>query len=289
MTRRDAQLDALVRHLGAAYYQALHGRGSAADVSQAVARVAAAAQDSDAVPLAAAESPAGPRRTGRWQVGDVMTTKVVSVTRHASYKQIAQRLHEHQLTALPVLTPEGRVAGVVSEADLLRKQERRQRTGRRPGWQLHPATRAKTEARTAAGLMTSPAVTTGRDALLGTAAKLMSQHHVKRLPVVDDDGKLIGIVSRADLLRVFLRPDSDIAAEATAVLTDILLADPAEIRVSARDGVVTLAGRLASQEQIGAAVRLVGNIDGVVGVTSELTAPPPENWPGAGYHIPTGT
>src|SRR5271165_6449467 len=122
MTRREAHLDALVRHLGAAYYQALHGDGSAADVSKAMARVAEAAQDDQAAARpAAAESAAGARGTGHWQVGDVMTAKVVSVTRHVSYKQIAQLLHEHQLTALPVLDPDGRVTGVVSEADLLRK------------------------------------------------------------------------------------------------------------------------------------------------------------------------
>ncbi len=287
MTRRDAHLDAMVRQLGVAYYQALRGTASAADVTKAVVQVAEASGDGGPGSLLAAEeAPGGTRRTGQWRVSDVMATKVVSVTREASYKQIAQLLHEHHLTALPVLTPEGRVAGVVSEADLLRKQERRGRSGHRPAWQLHPAVRAKTQARNAAGLMTAPAVTIGPEAVLGTAARLMGAHRIKRLPVVDADGKLIGIVSRADLLRAFLRPDAEIAAEASAVLTDILLADPAAIRVTAHDGVVTLAGRLASQEQVPAAVRLAEAIDGVVAVTNELHAPPPENWPGAGYHIP---
>ncbi len=293
MTRRDAYLDAMVKHLGAAYYQALRGTASAADVTKAVAKVADAAGDGDGDgdgdpgSLLAAEGRAGgTRRTGQWRVSDVMTTKVVSVTRNASYKQVAQLLHEHHLTALPVLTPEGQVAGVVSEADLLRKQERHERSGHRPGWQLSPAVRAKMQARSAAGLMTAPAITIGPDAVLGTAARLMSLHRIKRLPVVDADGKLTGIVSRADLLRAFLRADAEITAEASAVLTDILLADAADIRVTAHDGVVTLAGRLASQEQIPAAVRLAEAIDGVVAVTNKLHAPPPENWPGAGYHIP---
>ena len=291
MTHRDAQLDALIRSLGAEYYRALHGEGSAADVSKAVARVAEATEEGGkpgSLPTAA-EAAAKSSRTDLWEVGDVMTTQVVSVTGHASYKQIAQLLHEHQLTALPVLTPEGRVAGVVSEADLLRKQERQERTGWRPSWELLPAVRARTEALTATGLMTSPAVTIGPDALLGTAARLMNLRRVKRLPVVDREGKLIGIVSRADLLRVFLRPDAEIAAEASAVLTDVLLADPSEARATARDGVVTLAGRLASQDRAEAAVRLTEAINGVVAVTSKLTAPPSENWPGAGYHIPNAT
>ena len=286
MTRRDDHLDALVRQLGAAYYQALHGHGSAAEVSEAVARVAEARHESAEAPAAAAETPAGPRRSGRWQVRDVMTTSVISVRRQTSYRQIAQLLHDRHLTALPVLDADGSVAGVVSEADLLRKQERHERTGRRPGWQLHPATRAKAGARSAAELMTSPAVTIEPDALLGRAARIMSQHHVKRLPVVDGDGKLVGIVSRVDLLGVFLRPDNEIAVEAKAVLTDVLLADPAAVSVSAHRGVVTVAGKLASVEQIDAAVRLIEDIDGVVAVTSKLHAPPPEDWPGAGYHIP---
>ena len=127
--------------------------------------------------------------------------------------------------------------------------------------------------------MTTPAVTIRPDALLGTAARLMSQRRVKRLPVVDREGKLIGIVSRADLLRVFLRPDAEIAAEASAVLTDVLLADPSEARATARDGVVTLAGRLASQDRAEAAVRLTQAINGVVAVTSKLTAPPESTGP----------
>jgi CBS domain/BON domain len=113
----------------------------------------------------------------------------------------------------------------------------------------------------------------------------MDQRRVKRLPVVDREGKLIGIVSRADLLRVSLRPDAEIAAEASAVLTDVLLADPSEARATARDGVVTFAGRLASQDRAEAAVRLTEAINGVVAVASKLTAPPSENWPDAGYDV----
>ncbi len=287
MTRRDDHLDALVRHLGVAYYQALHGDGSAADVTKAVARVTEAEREGGTgTPSTARQLSGSSLRTGRWRVSDVMTTKVVSVTKQASYRRIAELLHEQRLTALPVVDPDGQTVGVVSEADLLRKQERHENVDTKPGWQLHPTARTKAEARTAEGLMTSPAITIGPDALLGTAARLMNARHVKRLPVVDVDGKLLGIVSRTDLLRVFLRPDAEIATEASAVLTDILLADPAAVRVTARDGVVALAGRLASDEEIAAAVRLVEAIDGVVAVTSTLHAPPPENWPGAGYRIP---
>jgi CBS domain-containing protein len=285
MTRRDEHLDVLVRHLGAAYYQALHGDGSAADVTRALEKVAAA-EGAGAPDPGAPAAPGTSSRTGRWRVRDVMTTKVVSVTRHSDYHQIARLLHEHHLTAVPVVTPEGRVAGVVSEADLLRKQELHESAGKEPAWLLRPADRTKAEAKTAEGLMTAPAVTIGPDALLGTAARLMSARHVKRLPVVDEDGRLVGIVSRTDLLRVFLRPDADIKAEVTALLTDIVLADPAQVQVSVHNGMVELGGRLATEEQVTSAIRLTGAVDGVVGVTSKLHAPRPENWPGAGYHIP---
>jgi CBS domain-containing protein len=279
MTRRDTHLDALVGHLGAAYYQALRGDGSAAEVRKAVARVAEA--EYNGAPPAAAQPPASSRRTGRWQVSDVMTTKVVSVTEKASYRHIAELLTAHHLTALPVVTPDGHVVGVVSEADLIRKQERHEHPEHKPGWQFRPTARTKAEARTAAQLMTAPAITIGPDALLGTAARVMGAHHVKRLPVIDADGSVVGIVSRTDLLKVFVRPDAEIAAEARDVLTRILLADPAAVHVAAFDGVVTLTGSLYSDLEVAAAVRLIEAIDGVVAVSSKLYASPSANWPAA--------
>jgi CBS domain-containing protein len=287
MNRRDAHLDALVRELGAAYYQALHGHGSAAEVGRAVARVSEAESQRDlGAPPDTERAPVSARRSGRWQVSDVMTTKVVSVARDTSYRQVAELLREHHLTAVPVVTPDQRVIGVVSEADLLRKQERHEHAATKPGWTMHRTARTKAEARTAEGLMTTPAITIGPEALLGTAARAMNAHHVNRLPVVAADGTMVGVVSRADLLRVFLRPDEEIAAEAADVLTDILLADPATVRVTARHGVVTLTGRVERQEQIATAIRLIESVDGVVSVICKLHAPPPEDWPGAGYHIP---
>ncbi len=275
MTRRDDYLDSLVGQLGAAYYQALHGHGSAADVTKAVAMVAEAERDGGAeVPSAGPRPPGSSRRTGRWLVSDVMTTEVVSVTKNATYRHIAKLLTEHRLAALPVVTPEGQVVGVVSEADLIRKQERHEHAERKPGWQFRPAARTKAEARTAAELMTAPAITIRPDALLGTAARLMGARHVKRLPVIDARGTMVGIVSRADLLKVFVRPDAEIAAEARDVLTRILLANPAVVHVTAYDGVITLTGRLATDNEIGAAVRLIEAIDGVVAVASTLYSSP---------------
>jgi CBS domain-containing protein len=238
-------------------------------------------------PTASDARPSSARQTGRWHVGDVMSTRAVSVGEHAHYQQIAEVLHEHRHTAVAVVSTDRRVIGVVSEADLIRKQERHGQADKTPGWRLHSRDRTRAEARTAEGLMTSPAVTIGPDELLGTAARFMSAHHVKQLPVVGADGTIVGLVSRKDLLKVFLRPDEDIVAEATGVLTGVVLADPAAVRVAGRHGVLTLHGQLANFEHIATAVQLIEAIDGVVSVTNKLHAPPPENWPGAGYHIPS--
>jgi CBS domain-containing protein len=230
---------------------------------------------------------AAERPIGSWRVGDVMSTRAVAVSEHAHFQQIAGLLNELRLTSLPVVTEDRKVIGVVSAADLARKQECHARAEKTPGWQVHAKERAKAEARTAAGLMTSPAVTIGSGELLGTAARVMSAHHVKQLPVVNADGRIIGVVSRTDLLKAFSRPDEEIAAEATGVLTGIMRADPVAVRATARHGIVTVTGKLAVFDQIATAVRLIEAIDGVVSVTNKLHAPPPENWPGAGFHIPT--
>jgi CBS-domain-containing membrane protein len=225
--------------------------------------------------------------TGRWHVGDVMSTRAVAVGEHTRYQQIAALLQERRQTAVPVVTPDRRVIGVVSEADLLRKQERHAYADKTPGWQLRSRDRTRAEARTAQVLMTSPVVTIGPDELLGTAARVMSAHHVRQLPVVRPDGTIVGLVSRKDLLSVYLRPDEELVAEAVDLLTSVVLQDPAAVRITASEGVVTVLGRLPSFDQVETAVRLIEGIDGVVSVTNKLHAPPPENWPGAGYHIPT--
>lgn len=275
MDRREMHYQAMLRELGAAYYQAVHGEGSAANVASAVQAV----EKADTETAARTENPestAGCRpayQARRWRVRDVMTVPAVSVTEHTTYKQVARLLSEHRLSALPVLSRSGRVIGVVSEADLLHKQERHHSA--RPGgmsWPPHRKAAAKAEARNAGQLMTSPAVTIHPDAAVGSAARLLNSHHLRRLPVVDPDGRLLGIVSRRDLLCVFLRPDEEIAAEVRAALTDVLLADPAAVRVRVGQGLVGLSGQVADAGQITMAADLINAIDGVVAVRNELTA-----------------
>jgi CBS-domain-containing membrane protein len=119
--------------------------------------------------------------------------------------------------------------------------------------------------------MTSPAITIDADASLSGAARLMNAHHIRRLPVVNAAGDLIGIVSRRDLMKVFLRPDEEITAEVSGVLGQILLDGAGQVVVSVLDGVVTLGGALDDQDLIRVAVGLASEVAGVVAVVSELT------------------
>ena len=289
MNRRNAQLDAMLRHLGAAYYESLHGRASTSDVARALHAVGersgeqAAEKPADAVARTGENvgQPQGHPHGGRWhrRVGDVMTASVVTVDRITPYKDIARLLTEHKVSALPVLMMGRRVAGIVSEADLLRMEDQHERRARarqrgRPRWQG----RSKPWGLTAGELMTSPAITIHPGATIPAAARLMTGHQLKQLPVVDADGTLIGIVSRRDLLSVFVRPDTDIADEVRAILTDILLADPAQVNVTVEQGIVILSGHLGELERpdlISVAVRLTWDVDGVVDVVDKLAAPRP--------------
>ena len=204
-----------------------------------------------------------------------MSTSVVTVDRITPYKEIATLLAKHHISAVPVLILGRHVAGVVSEADLLAVEDKRERDARRHaegGLHLH-LTRQKHWGLTAEELMTSPAITIHPDASLPGAARLMNSHHFKRLPVVDPDGTLAGIVSRCDLLSVFLRPDEDIAREVRDMLAQILLADPGAAIVRVHNGIVTLSGEAGLGGQgdlIPVAVRLVWDIDGVVDVVNKI-------------------
>jgi CBS domain-containing protein len=291
MDRRDAYLDGMLRHLGAAYYESLHGRASARDVARALGSVEEHISESPAQEPAAAgasvrhagkngHGQAGEHGRGRWhrRVRDVMTTSVVTVDRATPYKEIARIMAEHKLSALPVLMMGRRVAGVVSEADLLRVEDQRKRgasAGRTTRLHLRRAGKQHWGL-TAGELMTSPAVTIYPDATISAATRVMNQHHVKLLPVVNSDGVLAGIVTRRELLSVFLRPDEEIAEDIRGVLADILFADPASVHVVVKGGVVTVSGdpgQLEERDLIPVAVRLAWDIDGVVDVVNKLTTP----------------
>ncbi|MFG1688221.1 CBS domain-containing protein [Nonomuraea sp. NPDC049269] len=214
----------------------------------------------------------------RRTVADVMTAKVITVTAKTPFKDIAETLIAGGISAVPVVDEGGHVVGMVSEADLLRKEEFREqfyREGYRPPLRArlrHPKGGKKATGDTAGELMTSPPITVSPEASAVSAARLMDAHDVKRLAVVDADGHLAGIVSRRDLIKVFLRGDDDIAAEVREdVLDRGLWVDTSGVTVQVRQGVVTLSGQMDRKTETAIAVRMAGRVDGVVDVIDELT------------------
>ncbi|MGV4981059.1 CBS domain-containing protein [Streptomyces sp. NRAIS4] len=208
-------------------------------------------------------------------VRDVMTHRVVALRAGASFKDIVKVMREWRVSALPVLDDAGRVVGVVSEADLLPKEEYRDGGIGRYGPMRDLAEVHRADAVTAAGLMTAPAVTVAPDATFAHAARLMARTKVKRLPVVARDGTLRGIVSRSDLLKVFLRDDEDIAEEVRReVVVRLFGPRTATVRVEVHDGVVTLAGRVRETALVPFAARLARAVAGVVDVHCALAGPP---------------
>ncbi|MGW4569430.1 CBS domain-containing protein [Streptomyces sp. NPDC004561] len=207
-------------------------------------------------------------------VSDVMTRAVVAVGRTAQFKDIVERMERWRVGALPVLEGDGRVIGLVSEADLLPKEEFRDSDPDRITQLRRLADLAKAGAVTAEELMSTPAVTVRGGATLSEAARIMALKRVKRLPVVTSEGVLEGVVSRGDLLKVFLRPDNDLADEIRRDVLDVLFPAPVEpVHVTVADGIATLTGRVPDGERIPLAVRMVRGVEGVVAVDCRLAAP----------------
>jgi CBS domain-containing protein len=281
MARTDVHLDAMLRHLGAAYYESLHGRATRSDVNRALDTV------EDHLHEQAMTRPAGPApvhhddgpRHRRWarRVSDVMTTAVVTVDRITPFQEIDHLLTERRISGVPVLMMGRQVAGVVTEADLLAAEDESARQARLAGalgrrWRLRKPPHVSL---TAGTLMTAPAITIGPDATIPAAARLMNTHHVRRLPVVDEDGKLVGVVSRRDLLSVFLRPDADVLHDVRQVLDELPLTEPKDVIVAVKHGVVTLTGTMRPEpgqehDLLPIALRLIWDTDGVVDVVSQL-------------------
>ncbi|MCX5053006.1 MULTISPECIES: CBS domain-containing protein [unclassified Streptomyces] len=207
-------------------------------------------------------------------VSDVMTRTVAAVRRGAAFKDIVRTLQDRKVSAVPVVDTGNQVVGVVSEADLLPKEEFRDSDPDRYTQLRRLSDLAKAGSVTAGELMTSPALTVRADATLAQAARTMARARVKRLPVVDETGCLEGIVSRADLLKVFLRDDEEIAEEVRREVVSYLFPAPSSaVRVEVRDGVVTLGGRVRDTSLVPVAARLVRAVEGVVDVKFALGGP----------------
>jgi CBS domain-containing protein len=212
-------------------------------------------------------------------VRDAMTAKVIWVERDMPFAAIAAALREYRVSAFPVLDEAGTVIGVVSESDLLAKLALGGGEDGTPGMIggiLYQHQVEKARAVTAGELMTSPAATISPDDTLEEAARLMYVRKVKRLPVVDAGNHLTGILSRADVLAFYDRPDVEIGEE---IRNDITVcesaADAARFDVSVTDGIVTLAGRPRTGTQGHGIVRRARHVRGVVAVRDRLEYPPP--------------
>jgi CBS domain-containing protein len=207
------------------------------------------------------------------KVHEVMTGTVTCVSAATPFKEVAKVLAQNRVSAVPVLDEQGRLIGVVSEADLMAKVEYQEhgRAGSRVGGRERRG-RAKANGDIAGELMSSPPVAVTPDTSVVEAARLVDREQVKRLPVIDAENRVIGVFSRADVLKLFLRTDNAIRQETVReVFLRTLWADPAGFEVSVMDGVVTVTGQLERRSEIRLAEQLVRQIDGVVNVVNNLS------------------
>jgi CBS domain-containing protein len=213
---------------------------------------------------------------GTMKVRDVMTTNVFTAQADMPLKEVANRMLEYGISGMPIIDREGRVVGVLSETDILFKERTAPVREGLVDWLVHygedpPA--AKLNARTAGQAMTSPAVTITPRRSVAEAAELMLDLRIDRLPVVDA-GELIGIVTRADLVRAFTRSDEEIERE---ILRDVILktlwVSPDRVTARVDGGQVTLEGRVDGEAEADVILKFVEAVPGVVSIESKLTWP----------------
>jgi CBS domain-containing protein len=210
------------------------------------------------------------------RVQDVMTKDVVTVRPETSLKETAAILAERHISGLPVVDEAGQILGVVSERDILFKERGPLEREGMLAWLFDPYGidgERKLEARTAAEAMTTPAKTSPPWRSVSAAAAQMLEENVNRLPVVGSEGRLIGIVTRADLVRAFVRPDHEIEQE---IREDVLqrtlwLGFPETLTLAVDDGKVTLSGSVERHTDAELVSAIVAKVPGVVEVESSVS------------------
>ncbi len=216
------------------------------------------------------------------KVRDVMTSTVVTATPDTTFPELVDRLLRHAVSGLPVVDEAGRLVGIVTEADLVSKEAyggRRRRVlellgdlvaGGETAWAI------KGKGRTAAQVMTASLETAHPGEELRAATRRMVEHHVKRLPVVED-GRLVGILSRSDVLRVLHRSDDDLALDVAQMLADLLRAPEAHaVEATVADGIVTLRGTVRFPVDLPVLTAMVWQLPGIVDVCNKATARHPD-------------
>lgn len=207
-------------------------------------------------------------------VADVMTSRVHVASRLAPFKLLVRLIEENRVSAIPIVDQQGVPVGIVSESDLLLKERRFELEASVDllHVQKRRQDRVKARAQVASELMTSPAITVALDTNLGDAAHLMQEKNVRRLIVVDERGRIAGIVSRTDLLQVFLRSDEELRQEITKNLIPALLLPPDDaVGVDVSWNVATLSGEVDRKSDAEILKRMTLQLDGVVDVVDRLS------------------
>jgi CBS domain-containing protein len=204
-------------------------------------------------------------------VREAMTKTVVTAPEEAPFKELVRVMREYRVSAVPIVNHEGSIVGVVSEADLLLKEAPDVITPHVFQGKVHREERRKAEAKIARDLMTHPAITIRPDAPVTEAAKLMHERHVKRLPVLDESGAIIGVVSRVDLLADYLRDDAEILEDVRTILYRELLIEQHAVTASVDQGVVRLEGQLERRTMVPSIWDRVRAVEGVIGIDERLT------------------
>jgi CBS domain-containing protein len=207
-------------------------------------------------------------------VADVMTTQVHVADASAPFKVLVRLIEENRVSAIPIVDKNGVPVGIVSESDLLHKERRHEHEAETNLFQLRKDQheRAKAVGLVASELMTSPAITVPTDTPLAEAARLMQGRNVRRLVAVDGRGRIAGIVTRSDLLQVFLRTDEDLRADVVdRIIPAVLIELSEDVSIEVRSNVITLSGIVERRSDAEVLGRLAGDLDGVVGIENHLT------------------
>lgn len=206
------------------------------------------------------------------KVSDVMTAPVVTIGPDNTFQQAVRLMRSKRISGLPVVDKKARVIGIISESDLLNKVERREPDTYVLESRRHRLDRARASALDVASAMTTQVVTVGPDFPIALAAREMHTRGIKRLPVVDEAGRLVGIVSRGDLLTVFLRTDRQLRADVKKTLAEAQAKHGGRsLTAKVESGVVVLEGAFEEKSRCDATVRAITSIDGVIGVRSHMT------------------
>jgi CBS domain-containing protein len=210
--------------------------------------------------------------TNVFTVSEVMTPDVITASPNTTFKEVVRLLEENHISGLPVVDGSGKLVGVISEADLLNKAEKREPDAYVLESRRHRLDRSRASALDVASAMSRDVVTVRPDAPIALAARVMHARGFKRLPVVDAKGHLVGIVSRGDVLKVFLRTDVDLTDEVRRILDHAQREFGASgLEATVSGGVVDLLGALKSKNQVEATVRAVAGVDGVIGIHSRIS------------------